>query len=126
MRLLIDNNLPPGLVDALSEWDVVHVRQLGLQAATDQVIFDLAASEHRIVVSQDADFGTLLARLGGKAPSVVLIRRPDLPTSALLAPLLRLELPRFQEGLDQGAVLILESSATSIRNVRQRQLGMCI
>jgi len=56
MRLLIDNNLPPGLVAALSDWDVVHAQQLGLQAAPDQVLFDLAAQEKRIVVSQDADY----------------------------------------------------------------------
>ena len=73
MRLLVDNNLPPDLVGALGDWDVVHARQVGLQAAPDKVLFDLAVREHRIVVSQDADFGTLLARLGALAPSVVLI-----------------------------------------------------
>ena len=115
MRLLIDNNLPPGLVEALGGWDVVHARHLGLQAAPDQVLFDLAAQEHRIVVSQDADFGTLLALLGGQAPSVVLIRRPDLPTASLLAPVLLLELPRFQEDLTNGALLILESKRIRFR-----------
>ena len=115
MRLLIDNNLPPGLVAALSDWDVVHAQQLGLQAAPDQVLFDLAAQEERIVVSQDADFGTLLAQLGTQAPSVVLIRRPDLPTTGLLAPVLRIELLRFQEALDLGALLILEMKRIRLR-----------
>ena len=56
-----NNNLPPGLVAALSDWDVVHAQQLGLQAAPDQVLFDLAAREKRILVPKDKDFGTLLA-----------------------------------------------------------------
>jgi predicted nuclease of predicted toxin-antitoxin system len=34
---------------------------LGLKHADDDVIFQRATAEHRIVVSADADFGTLLA-----------------------------------------------------------------
>lgn len=117
MRLLIDNNLPPGLVAALSGWDVVHAQKLGLQAVPDEVLFDLAAREKRIVVSQDADFGTLLARLGAKAPSVVLIRRPDLPTAGLLAPVLLVELPRLHEALEHGALLILEKKRIRFRSL---------
>jgi predicted nuclease of predicted toxin-antitoxin system len=117
MRLLIDNNLPPGLVDALNDWDVVHAQKLGLQAASDRVLFDLAAQEGRIVVSQDADFGTLLAQLGVQAPSVILVRRPDLPTTELLAPVLRIELPRFKDVLDRGALLILEMKRIRIRHL---------
>jgi len=115
MRLLVDNNLPPGLVGALAGWDVVHAQHLGLQAAPDHVLFELAARENRIVLSQDADFGTLLARLGALAPSVVLVRRPDLPTTGLLAPMLLKELPRFEEALRHGALLILEAKRIRLR-----------
>ena len=119
MRLLVDNNLPPGLVTALGDWDVVHAKQLGLQAAPDRVLFDLAVREKRIIVSQDADFGTLLARMGAQAPSVVLIRRPDLPSTGLLAPVLGREMTRFEEALALGALLILEP-----KRIRVRQLPL--
>jgi predicted nuclease of predicted toxin-antitoxin system len=117
MRLLIDNNLPPSLVDALEDWDVVHAQQLGLQAAPDRVLFDLAAKEHRALVSMDGDFGTLLALLGAQAPSVVFIRRPDLPTAILLAPVLVKELPRFREIMVHGALLVFEQNRIRCRTL---------
>jgi predicted nuclease of predicted toxin-antitoxin system len=46
----------------------IHVRELGLQHADDEVIFERAAAEHRIVVSADADFGTLLAVGSSRQP----------------------------------------------------------
>src|SRR6186997_1438478 len=63
MRFLIDNALSPALAPLLQQagHDAIHVRDLGLQHADDEVIFERAAAEHRIVVSADADFGTLLA-----------------------------------------------------------------
>ena len=63
MRFLIDNALSPALAARLQQasHDAIHVRELGLQHADDEVIFEHAAAEHRIVVSADADFGTLLA-----------------------------------------------------------------
>ena len=65
MRFLIDNALSPMLAALLQQagHDATHVRELGLQRADDEVIFERAAAEHRIVVSADADFGTLLANL---------------------------------------------------------------
>jgi predicted nuclease of predicted toxin-antitoxin system len=115
LRLLVDNNLPPSLAAALGGWDVVHAKGLGLQAASDEILFALAAAESRILISMDADFGTLLARLGTRAPSVVLIRRPDLPTADLLAPILQKELPRFQEALGLGALLVFDKTRIRLR-----------
>lgn len=63
LRFLIDNALSPDLAEALREvsYDAVHVRDLHLQVASDEEIFARAASEQRIIVSADTDFGTLLA-----------------------------------------------------------------
>jgi Domain of unknown function (DUF5615) len=54
--------------------DAIHVRELELQHGDDDVIFERAAAEHRIVVSADADFGTLLAVRSSRQPSVIRFR----------------------------------------------------
>ena len=74
MKFLIDNNLSPLLAESLKAagHDAVHVRGLGLQAATDGVL-EHARSQDQVLVSADTDFGTLLARSGARTPSVLLI-----------------------------------------------------
>ena len=37
----------------------VHLRDYGLQKSEEEVIFDRAATEHRLVVSTDTDFGRI-------------------------------------------------------------------
>ena len=56
MRFLIDNALSPALAALLQQGghDAVHVRELGLQHADDEAIFERAAAEHRIVVSAES------------------------------------------------------------------------
>ena len=53
MKFLIDNALSPALAALLQQagHDAIHVRSIGLQHADDDVIFDRAAVERRIVVS---------------------------------------------------------------------------
>ena len=62
MRFVVDNALSPVYTEELAEsWhDALHVRDLGMQAATGEGIFDLAARKCRIIVSADSDFGTIL------------------------------------------------------------------
>ena len=57
MRLLLDNNLSPRLVDVLSKegWDIVHVGSLGLRAASDRVVLQRARDDGRALVSADTD-----------------------------------------------------------------------
>ena len=119
MRFLIDNALSPLVAEQLTSagHDAVHVRDYGLQAAEDAVIFDRAAAEERVLVSADTDFGTLLA--GGRAPSpsVVLFRRgtqrrPDEQVALLLG-----NLETLTAELQAGSIAVIEPDRIRIRRL---------
>lgn len=119
MRLLLDNNLPPRLVEepALAGWDVLHLRQLGLQAASDEVVLERASEDRRVLVSADTDFGQLLARTRAVRPSVVLIRRTTGRRAHQVAALLSTNLPALAKDLDTGAVVVLGESSVRVRRL---------
>jgi predicted nuclease of predicted toxin-antitoxin system len=92
VKFLIDNSLSPLLSEALqtADHDSVHVRDYGLQKSGEEVIFDRAANEDRVVVSTDTDFGTILVNRQAVKPSVILFRgesphRPELQAALLLS-----------------------------------------
>lgn len=75
MKLLFDQNLSPRLVGRLaSEFPgSEHVRNLGMAAAPDPVLWKHAAANEHIIVSKDADFQSR-ALLYGHPPKVIWIR----------------------------------------------------
>lgn len=117
MKLLVDNALSPVLAARLAQmgFDAVHVRDLGLQHASDDVIFDRAAQEGRAVVSADTDFGTLLAMRGTAGPSVVLWRPPEPRRPDAQAPLLADVLRRVEADLARGAIIVIQETRVRIR-----------
>lgn len=125
MKFLIDNALSPALAALLQQagHDAIHVRSIGLQRADDDVIFERAAIENRIVVSADADFGTLLALRSSRQPSVIQFRgegsrRPDALARTLLA-----NLPQLLDALENGSIVTFEPARVRVRLLPIGQRG---
>ena len=119
MRFLIDNNLSPLLADGLKAagHDAVHVRDYGLQAATDPVVLAQARGDDRVLISADTDFGTLLAREKADHPSVLLIRRLAGRRAAEQAAIILANLDVVADDLEAGAVVVLTDEWVRVRRL---------
>jgi len=117
VKFLIDNALSPTVAIELTRGghDAVHVRDLAMQAASDEEIFDRARAEQRVVVSADTDFGTLLAARKQTSPSVILFRHgsPHRPTDQ--SALLENNLPQLTQALHDGSIVVIEPDRIRIR-----------
>ena len=117
MKFLLDNAISPivcrGLVEA--GHDAIHVREYGMQDSEDEAILRRAAREHRVLISSDTDFGTLLARRRETRPSLVLLRRPGQRRPQVQLELLLDNLPRVTSALRSGSIVVLEEKRLRIR-----------
>jgi len=119
VKFLIDNALSPDVAALLTAagHDAVHIRALALQTAPDEVIFQTAIDQERVLVSADTDFGTLLTMRQQTRPSVILLRhgvprRPDRQAALLLA-----NLPSVKDDLESGAIVVFRGDRIRVRRL---------
>ena len=117
MRFLVDSALSPLVAEQLvtAGHDAIHLRDRGLQAASDEEVFRRAHEEERVLVSADTDFATLLASSGEQGPSIVLFRRgterrPEHQVALLLA-----NLASIENDVLRGSVIVFEPDRIRIR-----------
>lgn len=111
MRFLIDMNLSPRWVEFLTAagHDAVHWSTVGAPNAPDRELLNHATAEHRVIVTQDLDFGTILAVGGLDGPSVIQFRsQAVLPESS--GPGLLAAVAASQEHLLAGALVTVDTS----------------
>jgi predicted nuclease of predicted toxin-antitoxin system len=117
VRLLVDANLSPRVAARLRDHghDAIHVADIGLLRASDEVILAHAVSSHQVIVSADTDFGELLAVSGATRPSVVLLRSADRLTPDQQAAVLAENLPVVATELDVGAAVSIARGRLRVR-----------
>ena len=119
MNFLVDSPLSHRIVLDLLQagHDATHVRDYGLQSASDIEILDLAEREGRIVVSADTDFGTLLAVRQSEKPSFILFRGSSYRSPKGQAKRLLANLSMVEEDLLQGSVVVIEDWRIRVRRL---------
>ena len=109
MRLLLDENLSPALVDILGEVypDTAHVRDFGLKSAPDPQVWAHAASGGYTIVTKDADFHHR-SFLHGYPPKVIWIRLGNCSTHDIARLLMsrRLEIETFLKSTEHAFLML--------------------
>ncbi len=109
MKLLFDHNLSPRLVARLSDLypNSNHVYLIGLDQASDEVVWQYARDREFIIVTKDLDYNELVI-LRGFPPKVVWIRLGNCTTGQIEA-LLRLhneDIKVLSEDLNLGLLTL--------------------
>jgi len=95
--------------------DASHVRAHHLERAGDHKIFEFAKARGLIIISEDTDFGEILARAGEESPSLVLIRSAEPLTPDDQAELIQANIPSLESDLMKGAVVVLGKGRVRVR-----------
>jgi predicted nuclease of predicted toxin-antitoxin system len=109
MKLLLDNNLSPRLLERLAGAypDMVHVADAGLNNASDQDVWNFAQAQGCVIVTKDSDFVDLQV-IRGFPPKVVVIHLGNC-TTAQVEDLLRRHQPdllAFSQDPNAGLLLL--------------------
>jgi predicted nuclease of predicted toxin-antitoxin system len=125
VNFLIDSSLSPAVAETLRQagHDAVHVRHYGIHKAEDEIIFDRAAQEDRVVVSADTQFATVLSLRHAAKPSVIVFRRVSPRRTEALANLLLANLSNLIALLDHGSIVVFEKARLRSRPVRPSSLN---
>ncbi len=109
MKLLLDENLSPRLVARLNSLftGLIHVRDVGLKQASDQLIWDWAKENAHSLITADADF-LRISHFAGPPPKVIFIEQCDFPFRVMENLLRRnaLQISEFEKD-SEAAVLTL-------------------
>lgn len=85
MKLLFDQNISHVLADRIQDLfpGSIHVREIGLQSAGDEQIWNYAKENNYAIVSKDSDFHQR-SFLYGTPPKAVCIRRGNCTTEDIV------------------------------------------
>ena len=112
MKLLLDMNLSPRLVSALSQagLESLHWSSVGPPGASDTSVMAFARENGYVVLTYDLDFSAILAATQAHKPSVVQIRSGNISPEHLA-----IVLRQMTAELENGAVLTIDLPKSRLR-----------
>lgn len=97
-------------------YDVLHLRDRGLQKLPDDKILDLALVEQRIILTIDLDFAQLLAVSKKALPSVIIFRLGNENYPEINQRLIEV-LNNCQKDLETGAIVSVNNETFRVKKL---------
>ena len=118
MRLLADLHIAPRTVQFLRSLghDVLRVTDFLPATASDEIIVERAAQDHRIILTQDLDMTAIIALSRRQYPSLVTLRLSSVRIEFVNS-ILQRTLPVLEQDLQQGALVTIEDSRVRLRRL---------
>ena len=116
MKFLIDMNLSPRLADLLTDagHHAIHWGTIGRANAEDSEILSWAKMNDYVILTNDLDFGAILAATGFESPSVIQIRRRDVCPEAIMPAILHVA-EKFADNLRDWALVVVDENRYRVR-----------
>ncbi len=116
MKFLIDRNLSPRWVGWMTAAGIeaFHWSSLGAADAADAEIMAFADAHNYAILTQDLDFGIMLAKSKTSRPSVVQLRANDVSPDVIGALVIR-AVTQVASDLEEGAVLTIDPKRSRLR-----------
>ena len=75
-KFITDENIQGQVVEHLitSGYNIFDIKQQGLSTVSDDEILELAVEKHRIIITQDSDFGTSFFQSGFQLTGIIYVR----------------------------------------------------
>lgn len=114
MKILADMPISPLSVEFLRKMDIEchHVTEFKLETATDEEIISFAKEKGFTILTEDLDFGTILAYTKDIEPSILILRVGNLNTNQINQ-ILANALPKIKD--KKNCIIVIERSGVRIR-----------
>jgi predicted nuclease of predicted toxin-antitoxin system len=116
MNVLVDMNLSPRWVEYFSTkgHHAKHWSEIGEPSASDRKLFDWARMNDYLIMTNDLDFGIILALTHSHGPSVLQIRAQDLMPHAIGHSICSI-LEYYKTEIETGVLITLDDQKSRAR-----------
>ena len=116
MKFLLDMNLSPRLAAIFREngYESAHWTEVGSRTACDRDILQWAGENGWIIITNDLDFGAILALERLRLPSVIQLRRLELFSDSVF-PILERVIKQCESELERGVIVAVDEKRMRVR-----------